>query len=719
MARFLILPQAPWKTLWSVWMLMMCCCLSAGFSVEYRSFDGTGNNVGSPSNGMAGANFIRFGYGHRFEDVVGDVLKQGLPSPRDISNRISPQTSSVPNARHLSDWVVQWGQFLSHDLSRASNGGNGDTLSTGATVSFSIPVLDPNDVLGPMPISFHRTNYDPNTGLQGPPNVAREQVNQMTAYVDGSQIYGSDTIRATALRTLSDGLLATSAGGSLPGLNTDNTFPNQDPFGLGASLFLAGDIRANENVGLTATHALFVREHNRLAGLLKQQNGNLTDEELFQLSRKIVGAELQKITYEEFLPAILGTSAPRAADYSYDSSLNAAITNSFTTAFFRFGHSMQSPAITLVDNAGTQTGSLAVRDAFFNVAFFNDPNNVDLVLKGLANQVAQENDPMLVDDLRNFLFGPPGAGGLDLAALDIQRGRDHGLPGYNSLRLAYGLTLQGFSQISSDASVTQALMDLYSTAGDIDPFIGAIAEDQVAGTVLGELAGSVLTNQFERLRDGDRFFYTGDPDLQLPDVQAVIDLDEITLSQIIELNTGVSVLQENVFYVAEESRCDFSGDLVCDVQDIDLLYAQGNLVSGVSVPSENAFDLNGDLLLDQADLTQWLSEAAVVNGYATSYRRGDSDNVLSTGIRNVDITDFSQLSNFFDPTGAAGSANTWQRGNFDGDADIDITDFTLLTGNFSPSSYNTAVPEPSVWMVILYSGLIFLAIGKRNVVHSV
>ena len=68
---------------------------------------------------MAGANFIRFGYGHRFEDVVGDVLKQGLPSPRDISNRISPQTSSVPNARHLSDWVVQWGQFLSHDLSRA------------------------------------------------------------------------------------------------------------------------------------------------------------------------------------------------------------------------------------------------------------------------------------------------------------------------------------------------------------------------------------------------------------------------------------------------------------------------------------------------------------------------------------------------------------------------------------------------------------------------
>ena len=702
MGQFLAQPFASYSSLFATVLLVVW--FQPLRATEFREFDGTDNNLGSPLQGSAGETLIRFGYGHRFDDIIGDVLKSGLPNPRDVSNRLNAQSASVLNSRQLSDWVHTWGQFITHDVTLSPTGGNGDILSNDSTGSFNIPVLDPNDPLGPGPIPFHRTDYDPNTGDRGPPNVAREQINQVTSYLDASQVYGSGILRADALRTFSNGLLTTSAGGALPGFNT-TSLANRDPFGLGAALFLAGDVRANENVALIATHALFVSEHNRLAGLLKLRNNNLMDDDIYQLARKIVGAELQKITYDEFLPALLGTSAPRAEDYVYSPSADSSITNSFAAAFFRLGHSMQSPNLKLFDNAGTQVDNLAVRDAFFNVSFFGDPNNVDLVLKGLASQVAQENDTLVVDELRNFLFGPPGAGGLDLASLDIQRGRDHGLPGHNSLRLAYGLPLKSISQISSDATVTQALTDLYGNTGAIDAWIAGLAEDHLPGSSAGELITGTLISQFERLRDGDRFFYVGDPDLQLDDVAAVIDLNEITLSRIIELNTGITMLQDNVFFVPEASRCDWNDDLSCDVQDIDQLYAEGNLVAGVSVLIGNQFDLNADLVLDQSDLTQWLSEAAVVNGYTSSYRRGDTDEVLSSGNRDVDVTDFNQLASYFDPSGAAGVANTWQRGNFDGDSDIDVTDFIFLSENFSSSTYVHTVPEPGVLLPMLLGGL--------------
>jgi hypothetical protein len=66
------------------------------------------------------------------------------------------------------------------------------------------------------------------------------------------------------------------------------------------------------------------------------------------------------------------------------------------------------------------------------------------------------------------------------------------------------------------------------------------------------LAQAILHSQFARLRNSDRLFFTGDPDLEDEVVTAVIDLDTITLSQIIKRNTGVSKLQDNVFFVVPE-----------------------------------------------------------------------------------------------------------------------------------------------------------------------
>jgi peroxidase len=524
--------------------------------VEWRTIDGTNNNLAVPGQGAAETQQIRFGYQAQFPDGFGDAIITApkRANPRTISNIIHAQAGSVPNDRHLTDWAFQWGQWITHDLDLTRNGPQFNTLSTGVAGDFRIPFEDPNDPLGPNPIPFDRSEYDPATGTPDPfPGTTRlnrrEVINSVTSYIDGSLIYGSDPVRQAALRTFQGGKLKTSADGQLLPLNTAG-LPNADPFHLGAQLYLAGDIRANEQANLTAVHTLFVREHNRLADRLHSQYPGLTDEQIYQVARRLVGAEMQAITYEEYLPAVLGFEhAPDPAAANYDPNVNAAVTNSFAHAVFRFGHSQINESTLLVNNNNRTVGSLSIRDAFFNPNVFkDDPAKVGWMLKGLASQLAQENELLLVDGVRNNLFGPPGAGGLDLAALDIQRGRDHGLPNYNILRKAYGLErVTSFAQISSDPEIQAKLQQLFGTVDNIDPFVGALAEDHLPGSSVGPLVQALVSNQFTRLRDGDRFFYTTDAFLQ-SDVRKVLDVEHVSLSKVIKWNTGVTGLQSNVFF---------------------------------------------------------------------------------------------------------------------------------------------------------------------------
>ncbi len=516
-------------------------------AAEFRTIDGSQNNLSILNQGAANTRVIRFGYDADYPDGIGDVIAEvGKPNPRDVSNRVMAQSASILNVRGLSDWVVHWGQFLTHDMMLIDAGPQYNGLSTGATGDFSIPINDPSDPLGPNPISFHRSNYDPTTGNgdlivtpRGIIPIPRWQINSNTSYIDASNVYGSDQATADSLRTFVDGKLSTSSGGLLPARETNGDF-------------LAGDVRANENVGLTAIHSLFVREHNRLATGIKNYDPALGDEEIYQWARKIVGAEMQAITYREFLPAVMGENAPRAEDYFYDEG-DASITTAFSAAAFRFGHSMQSPQLLLVNNKNVNVGTISLGAATENPELLaSDPARVDLILKGLASQTAQENDAYLIDGLRNIHFGPPGAGGTDLAAVDIQRGRDHGLINdYRLMRQSYSLgPLADFDQLTSDPNLQAALASIYGTTDNLDSWVAMIAEDHVPGSSLGMLAQTILASQFTRLRDGDRFFFTGDADLLDPLVTSMIDLDNLSLGALIEWNTGITNLQENVFFAA-------------------------------------------------------------------------------------------------------------------------------------------------------------------------
>src|SRR5262249_50040119 len=149
-------------------------------------------------------------------------------------------------------------------------------------------------------------------------------------------------------------------------------------------------------------------------------------------------AELQIITYNEWLPALLGPGA-LPAYRGYKSNVNPGIANEFSTAAFRLGHSLLGDDVEFLGNNGLSVAEeVPLSEAFFNPPLLTE-NGIGSILKYLSSDPSSELDPMVVDSVRNFLFGPPGAGGLDLASLNIQRGRDHGLADYNSIRAAYGL----------------------------------------------------------------------------------------------------------------------------------------------------------------------------------------------------------------------------------------------------------------------------------------
>jgi peroxidase len=254
------------------------------------------------------------------------------------------------------------------------------------------------------------------------------------------------------------------------------------------------------------------------------------------------------------------------------------VTNAFAHAAFRLGHSQVSSNLQVLDAEGNAM-ELPLRTAFYNPTLIDgDPQLIDNLLRGAANQRAEEIDTLMVDDLRTALFGPPGAGGMDLAAINIQRGRDAGLPDYQSLRRNHGqFDVSTFADITQDADLAAALADLYdNNILNVDAWVGGLAEDHVAGASVGTFFKTVIESQFSRLRDGDRFFYTGlaaglYEDGQLdPAIAALVDLDALTLADVIERNTDVTGLQTNVFYVpgfVDLNEGDFNNDGVVNLAD--------------------------------------------------------------------------------------------------------------------------------------------------------
>jgi len=245
---------------------------------DFRSIDGACNNERQTNWGQAGNTFAReMPALYATSNPYGEMINN-RPNPRSISNSIFNQSASIPNREKLSSFVYTWGQFIDHDL---------DFTPTNSEERANIP-LPSNEEHFSNDIAFTRSAVRTGTGIFN----NREHTNTITSWIDASQVYGSDEERASWLRTHKRGKLKVSTGNLLPYNTTDGELnssidPNapemDDPFHSGRPHFVAGDVRANEQPGLTTLHTLFVREHNRVCEELRR-NGIRGDERLYQMA---------------------------------------------------------------------------------------------------------------------------------------------------------------------------------------------------------------------------------------------------------------------------------------------------------------------------------------------------------------------------------------------------------------------------------------------------
>lgn len=524
----------------------------------YRTIDGSENH--EYGYGTAHSVLITTA-GHDYSDGYNSPAGENWPNPREISNVIFAQDGAdIPSTINASNFLWMWGQFLDHDIT-LTPANNGESYNI--AVPYGDSYFDPY-YTGTAEIMMTRSTAAEGTGTGY--DHPREQLNEITSFIDASNIYGSDEQREAALRD-EGGYLKLTGDGYLPFNEYGLENANANPLLNAEDLFLSGDVRANETVPLTTMHTLFTREHNRIVDGLKERYPEMTDEELYQNAKATVEAEMQVITYNTFLPLLLGENAiPEYEGYNPD--INPEITNEFATAAYRLGHSMLSALITRMQEDGSTAmeGNLSLKDSFFN------PNEIltngfDTLLRGQAATHSQEIDTFVIDDVRNFLFGPPGAGGLDLVSLNIQRSRDHGLSDFNTIREAYGLdAYTEFSQITSDAGLAAKLETLYGDINNIDLFVGGLAEDNAEGAVIGETFKAILLHQFTALRDGDRFWYE-----DRFDGEFLEDLQDTTLADIILRNTDIKYLQQNIFITSNRIGGTENDDSIHGTNENDLL----------------------------------------------------------------------------------------------------------------------------------------------------
>nr|CAH0110491.1 unnamed protein product [Daphnia galeata] len=490
---------------------------------KYRTIDGSCNNLKSPVMGRSNTQLGRY-LAPKYDDGIWEARDIGMPNSRRVRTVLAADHDNFQKDTTLM--LMQFGQFIDHDITHVPvfqfPNGSGISCCTpeGKHLSrdflhphcFTLDILPDDEFYRPFRVecvNFVRSMVAPRSDCTF---GYAEQLNQVTHWHDGSAIYGSTQAQSDLLRERKGGRMKTFSYQNRQLLPLD--WNNKDCIGF-------SDSRVNQLIGLTVMQTVWHREHNRVAGELSRINPKWDDEKVFQEARRIVGAEMQHITYNEYLPVLLGRRImeaygllPRTSGFfnGYNDTINGNVFNEFSTAAYRYGHSMVNHWFELVDENGATYDRMHLKDWFNNPHPLLKADVLDGVMRGLTFTNPEVADDHFVSDLTNMLFKTPESKhGGDLVAFNIWRGRDHGLPGYNAYRELLGLRkAKSFSEMNDvlTPDVIDKMASLYKTPDEIDLFLAGMAEKvEPSSGILGPTFLHIVADQFARLKEADRYFY--------------------------------------------------------------------------------------------------------------------------------------------------------------------------------------------------------------------
>ncbi|GJQ67256.1 hypothetical protein Trydic_g8161 [Trypoxylus dichotomus] len=570
---------------------------------KHRRIDGTCNNLMNARWGAQLSPFSRL-LPPSYEDGIwmprlSIKTNLPLPSPRLISTSLFVD-ADAPSQEYTS-MLSYFGQFISHDITFSVD----ITFVNGKAISCCTE--DGSSVLPPkyshyacMPIevprndpffakynvrcmNFVRSMLVPreNCGLG-----YAQQLNKITHFIDASLVYGSNAKEMLDLRTFKGGRLKNFKDYGRELLPLAKKHDSCLTMEKGSACFDAGDVRTNQVINLVALHTLFLREHNRIASRLEELNPHWNDEDLFWEARRILIAKLQVIVYKEFLPCLLGEttmedfglnlSQDETYSYSYDPKVDPSVTNEFSAGAYRFGHSMIDGLLKIYGKSKMEE-MISLPEVMFQPARLRKWEFLDEVLTTLSTEPVQKVDHFISEALTRYLFKAGNPFGLDLAAINIQRGRDHGLRPYNDYRQLIGLSRIGdFNEFGTE--IGNILDYLYSTVDDIDLWVGGLLEPKEPdGGILGPTFREIVADQFSRLKKGDRYFFENDPKTNPGyfTLEQLSELKKISMARIICDNSdGILLVRQapNAFkmpgvYGNEFVNCDSP-----QIPSVDLIY---------------------------------------------------------------------------------------------------------------------------------------------------
>ncbi|XP_066960375.1 dual oxidase 2-like [Macrobrachium rosenbergii] len=522
-----------------------CDKLPSDREVEYEGYDGWYNNLAVPNLGAVDTPLQRL-LPTAYSDGVYQPVKRKV-NPLQASQLLMNGTNGLYSKAARTAFSVYFGQQVVEEILDAQGRECPPeyfniNIEPGHRYRKNPPYLEQ--------LPFHRTRYDKTSGLS--PNNPRQQLNEITPYLDGGLVYGTSKGWADVLRYGADGKLApggklashSELGEDFPAENVQALPMANPPAPTNHSqytkqgftspvdrFFKLGNPRGNENPFLLTFGILWFRWHNLLAEYFQQKYGHIwSDDRIFNEARKWVIATYQSIVLYDWLPKYMRAEPSKYK--GYNPNINPQVSHVFQSAAMRFGHtlvtsggylrtqnsknchSVASFRLGASEYSGRVTGVRTCNSFWRSPEFFTENrHNFNWFLMGLSSQSSEKEDNIIVEDLRGSVFGPLDFSRRDLMALNIQRGRDHGLPDYNTARKHFGLPtlksleVEEFKRVTRtevDDDVLRKLKLLYKDPSQLDIWPGGLLETTKGP---GQLFSKIILDQFERIRDGDRYWF--------------------------------------------------------------------------------------------------------------------------------------------------------------------------------------------------------------------